>query len=103
MRHKRSTNCGPVTDPNGARRPRHRRRQALSLAVATTAAASLVALSGVGTTTYDPATDPSSMSALTTAMGVNAWWDAGFTGAGVDVAVIDTALLDLLQDRGAAL
>jgi serine protease AprX len=43
-------------------------------------------------TTYDPATDPYSMNAMTALTGAEAWWNAGYTGAGVDVAVIDTGV-----------
>ncbi len=39
---------------------------------------------------YDPATDAYSMANLTTQMGAPSWWNAGYTGQGVDVAVIDT-------------
>ncbi len=45
-----------------------------------------------GGTTYDPATDPNSMFAMSQISGATAWWDAGYTGAGVDVAVIDTGV-----------
>jgi serine protease AprX len=41
---------------------------------------------------YDPATDPYSMANIATATGATAWWNAGYTGAGVDVAVIDTGV-----------
>ena len=43
-------------------------------------------------TTYDPATDPYSMAATTAITGAQAWWDAGYTGKGVDVALIDTGV-----------
>ena len=42
--------------------------------------------------TYNPATDVNSMKALTQYTGATAWWNAGYTGAGVDVAVIDTGV-----------
>jgi serine protease AprX len=42
--------------------------------------------------TYDPATDVDSMNAVTRYTGAVAWWNAGYTGAGVDVAVIDTGV-----------
>ncbi|MFZ0160114.1 MAG: S8 family serine peptidase, partial [Kineosporiaceae bacterium] len=42
--------------------------------------------------TYDPALDPNSMSATTAYTGAKAWWTAGYTGQGVDVAVIDTGV-----------
>ena len=43
-------------------------------------------------TTYDPTTDPYSMAATTSAIAATKWWDAGFTGQGIDVAVIDTGV-----------
>ncbi|MGA9160047.1 MAG: S8 family serine peptidase, partial [Actinomycetota bacterium] len=42
--------------------------------------------------TYDPATDVNSMNALTRYTGAVDWWNTGYTGAGVDVAVIDTGV-----------
>ena len=45
-----------------------------------------------GTGSYDPATDPYSMAALTSNIGVTGWWNAGYTGKGVDVALIDTGV-----------
>ena len=41
---------------------------------------------------YNPAADGYSMYNLTSQTGVRAWWDAGYTGQGVDVAVIDTGV-----------
>jgi serine protease AprX len=41
---------------------------------------------------YDPATDVNSMYNTTAYTGATAWWNAGYTGAGVDVAVIDTGV-----------
>src|SRR3990172_2862369 len=41
---------------------------------------------------YDPVTDVNSMYNTTTYTGVRAWWAAGYTGAGIDVAVIDTGV-----------
>ena len=41
---------------------------------------------------YDPILDGYSMKAMTENIGATAFWDAGFTGAGVDVAVIDTGV-----------
>jgi serine protease AprX len=41
---------------------------------------------------YDPAADPYSMSAITSSTGAQAWWNAGYTGQGIDVAVIDTGV-----------
>ena len=54
--------------------------------------ASAVAPSASLGATYDPASDPYSMSNTTMWMGAAAWWQAGYTGAGVDVAVIDTGV-----------
>ena len=42
--------------------------------------------------TYDPATDVNSMNAVTRYTGAVDWWNTGYTGAGVDVAVIDTGV-----------
>jgi serine protease AprX len=55
---------------------------------------SSIAMAGpaAAATTYDPTTDVNSMFNTTAYTGVRAWWDAGFTGAGVDVAVIDTGV-----------
>src|SRR4026209_2378322 len=41
---------------------------------------------------YDPASDMTSMFNTTQSTGAQAYWDAGYTGAGVDVAVIDTGV-----------
>jgi serine protease AprX len=41
---------------------------------------------------YDPATDANSMYGVTTTIGARAWWDAGYTGEGIDVAVIDSGV-----------
>jgi serine protease AprX len=45
-----------------------------------------------GATAYDPSADPYSMQNITAADGVQSWWNAGYTGKGVDVAVIDTGV-----------
>ena len=39
-----------------------------------------------------PVRDGYSMANLTSQLGAAAWWDAGYTGAGIDVAVIDTGV-----------
>jgi serine protease AprX len=41
---------------------------------------------------YDPATDVNSMYNTARYVGATAYWDAGYTGAGVDVALIDTGV-----------
>ena len=38
---------------------------------------------------YDPAQDLYSMANTTTVLGARAWWDAGYSGRGVDVALIE--------------
>ncbi|HEY3550800.1 MAG TPA: S8 family serine peptidase [Gaiellaceae bacterium] len=45
-----------------------------------------------GSSAYDPSGDPYSMQNITAADGVQSWWNAGFSGKGVDVAVIDTGV-----------
>lgn len=45
-----------------------------------------------GASAYDPSADPYSMQNVTAADGAQAWWNAGYTGKGVDVAVIDTGV-----------
>jgi serine protease AprX len=45
-----------------------------------------------GSTAYDPASDPYSMQNITAGDGTQSWWNAGYTGKGVDVAVIDTGV-----------
>src|SRR2546425_6931078 len=51
---------------------------------------------------YDPAGDINSMYNTTLYTGAQAWWTAGFTGAGVDVALIDTGVspVDALSAPG---
>ena len=41
---------------------------------------------------YDPGGDSNSMAGATSATNARDWWAAGYTGAGVDVAVIDTGV-----------
>jgi serine protease AprX len=41
---------------------------------------------------YDPTADVNSMLNTTAYTGATAWWNAGYTGAGVDVALIDTGV-----------
>src|SRR6476659_1872166 len=62
-----------------------------------TALAALLAAVAAGhtwgaTLPYDPAADPNSMAATTAYTGAQSWWKAGYTGSGVDVAVIDTGV-----------
>src|SRR6476660_612972 len=57
----------------------------LSLALLMTA----LGTSGVYAAGYDPASDVNSMTSTTDYTGAQAWWAAGYTGKGVDVALID--------------
>jgi len=45
-----------------------------------------------GSSNYDATSDPYSMQNITAADGAQTWWKAGYTGNGVDVAVIDTGV-----------
>jgi serine protease AprX len=44
------------------------------------------------TADYDPSNDPYSMANITQLTGARAWWSAGYTGAGVGVALIDSGV-----------
>src|SRR3974390_1971074 len=75
------------------------RRRGLRLGTRLTATSAAVALGlalsaapSHASTSYDPASDPYSMANIDSIIGANAWWDAGYTGAGVDVALIDTGV-----------
>jgi serine protease AprX len=41
---------------------------------------------------YDPGADANSMDATTRSLGIQGWWKGGYTGAGVDVALIDSGV-----------
>jgi serine protease AprX len=45
-----------------------------------------------GSSAYDPSSDAYSMQSITAGDGAQAWWNNGYTGKGVDVAVIDTGV-----------
>jgi serine protease AprX len=60
----------------------------LSLALLMTA----LGTSGVYAAGYDPASDVNSMTLTTDYTGAQAWWAAGYTGKGVDVALIDSGV-----------
>lgn len=53
---------------------------------------SVVVPTGVAAAGYDPTTDINSMYNTTAYTGATAWWAAGYTGRGVDVAIIDTGV-----------
>jgi serine protease AprX len=83
--------CGPMTptygwslDFVGRRRP----TVVVSVALLMTA----FGATGVQAAGYDPATDINSMPSTTEYMGASAWWAAGYTGQGVDIALIDSGV-----------
>jgi serine protease AprX len=47
---------------------------------------------GVQAAGYDPSNDANSMASTTDYSGAQAWWAAGYTGQGIDVAVIDSGV-----------
>lgn len=69
-----------------------KRRFMLALAVFAVAAAALLGNGTALATTYNPATDGHSMFNTARFTGAEPWWNAGYTGAGIDVAVIDTGV-----------
>jgi serine protease AprX len=54
-----------------------------------------------GASAYDPASDPYSIQSITAGDGAQAWWNAGDTGQGVDVALIDTGVTPVPALSGA--
>ncbi len=76
-----------------SRKPRSAARLRVC-AVASTIALTLLpwAPSAVADVPYDPASDINSMYLTTQYSGAVDWWNAGYTGAGVDVALIDTGV-----------
>ncbi len=71
---------------------RSRRRVVEAMIVLGAAVPVLASASVASAVAHDPTTDPFSMKALTDDTGVTDFWDQGFTGTGVDVAVIDTGV-----------
>ena len=70
------------------------RRLARTSALAAAAAAlfGLSAGASWGAEAYDVAADANSMHATTKYLGAQAWWSAGYTGKGIDVALIDSGV-----------
>jgi serine protease AprX len=54
-----------------------------------------------GSSGYDPGSDSYAMQNITAADGVQSWWNSGYTGKGVDVAVIDTGVAPVAGLSGA--
>jgi serine protease AprX len=71
---------------------RCRRRLVRALAAGVVAAACGASVARAATAAYDPASDVNSMASTAQYLGASAWWNAGYTGKGVDVAVIDTGV-----------
>ena len=73
-----------------------RRRGVLTVWLCLVAGLSVLALACAGASWggsgYDPAADVNSMYTTTLYTGAQAWWNAGYTGKGVDVALIDTGV-----------
>src|SRR5690348_14637900 len=65
-------------------------RRLVTLAVASVLAALLVGVSWGAS--YSPDGDPYSLANVTLGTGAQAWWSAGYTGKGVDVALIDSGV-----------
>jgi serine protease AprX len=68
------------------------RRRLAGLGLAAVLLGSAIIPSTTLAASYSPAKDPYSMAALTAMSGAQVWWDAGFTGKGVDIALIDTGV-----------
>src|SRR3954468_3242593 len=63
-----------------------------SIGVLASLAAALVVATAASGTVYDPSTDVNSMASTTSYLGATSWWNAGYSGKGVDVAVIDSGV-----------
>jgi serine protease AprX len=79
-----------------------RRLARMTLLVVASLLVAFVAAGASWASTYDPAADGNSMDATTAYTGAQAWWKAGFTGEGIDIAVIDSGVapVDGLSDPG---
>jgi serine protease AprX len=69
-----------------------RRLRAAALATSLVAVFAAVSAGATWGGTYDPSGDPYSMYNITLGTGAQAWWNAGYTGKGIDVALIDTGV-----------
>jgi len=67
------------------------RRFAVALAGVAMVVAAMAPAASMAST-YSPASDMNSMYNTTLYTGAQTWWSAGYTGAGVDVALIDTGV-----------
>ena len=84
----------PLRGPRGAPHLGARRgaRRLGALVAAVVVSPVLASVPAGAAATYDPATDVYSMAATTVNTGATGWWNAGYTGKGVDVALIDTGV-----------
>jgi serine protease AprX len=86
-----------VSKPSSSRNPRNRARRRIAaygaalvgMGVLVSTAASAVSTPPLG---YDAVNDAGSMQLIAKSTGAQAMWNAGFTGKGIDVAVIDTGV-----------
>jgi serine protease AprX len=72
-----------------------RRKRAIAPKVAAALVTTVLVTLFVGVSwgaAYSPDTDPYSMANVTLGTGAQAWWNAGYTGKGVDVALIDSGV-----------
>ena len=72
-----------------------RRKRAIAPKATAAIVASVFATFFVGVSwgaSYSPDADPYSMANVTLGTGAQAWWNQGYTGKGVDVAVIDSGV-----------
>ena len=72
-----------------------RRKRVIAPKVAAALVTTVIATLFVGVSwgaSYAPDTDPYSLANTTLGTGVQAWWNAGYTGKGVDVALIDSGV-----------
>jgi serine protease AprX len=81
-----------LTTDDGIRPRRRRARRIVALTVVAATCGFIHSGASWGSSAYDPAADPYSMQNVTQADGVQSWWSAGYTGKGVDVALIDTGV-----------
>ncbi len=77
-------------------------RRRLSVVLSATLLMTAFGATGAQASGYDAANDIDSMASTTDYTGAQAWWAAGYTGKGVDVAMIDSGVspVDGLDGRG---
>lgn len=77
---------------HGRSRQRRGRTRSLSVALAAAATFTVVSQGSAATPAYSPVTDAGSLYNTTLSTGAQAAWQRGYTGKGIDVAVIDTGV-----------